>query len=118
QAQLRGRETQHAFHRASQQALCGTIDQAKFPLMIEGEYGHVDFFHHCSEKRRSFEGTETLFTKRLAESVYLDHDLAHGVILARTPGAERKVFLTHGGQQIGKGLQREHHAMAKRERET
>src|SRR5579859_522716 len=112
ETEFRGGEAQQAFRGTSQQALSGAIDQAQFIFVVEGEDGHVDLFHHGAQQGAGFQCAEALFAQGLAEGIYFNHYFAHGVVAIGAARAHRKIFFAHGGQKIGKSLQREGDAMA------
>src|SRR3974390_2606881 len=97
QSQFVCAQAQTTLGRAIEQPLSGSVYQLKPLIAVEGENRHVDLFLHGAKKRGCFERAEPLLSLCLAGHVPFDHDLAHGVIRARTSPAQRKVFLAHGG---------------------
>src|SRR5216683_481721 len=112
ESQFSGGEAEEAFRGAREEAFAGTIDEAQFVFVVEGENGHVDFFHNGAQERGGFEGAEALLAQRLAEGIDFDHDFAHGVVAASAAPAHGEIFFAHGGEEIGKSLQGKRDAMA------
>src|SRR5579885_3136624 len=114
ESELLGGEAEKLLFRAAEESLAGAIYKAELKVVIESEDGEIDFFHHGAEERRGFEGAETLRTQRFAEGVHFDHDFAAGGAAA----ADGEILLAHGGENVGKSLQREDDAMLERDGEA
>src|SRR5579885_2732778 len=103
---------------AESELLGGEAEKLLFRAAEESLAGEIDFFHHGAEERRGFEGAETLRTQRFAEGVHFDHDFAHGVAAGGAAAAHGEILLAHGGENVGKSLQREDDAMLERDGEA
>ena len=111
-------QVEQTLRGASQKAFAGAVDQLQFLRVVKREHGHVDLFHDGAQQRRRFERSQPLRAEGLAQGVDLAHHLAERVVEARPAGAHRKILLAHGGEQIGKSLQRKDHTASQRRRKA
>src|ERR1700693_5216701 len=86
--------------------------------MIKRKYRQIDFFDDGAKQPSSFHCAQPLRSQHTAESIYLDHHFAHGIIGSGSPRANREIFFAHGRQQVGQSLQGEHHPVSHRKREA
>src|SRR2546426_378485 len=118
ETELPGSEANEPFRRASEEALSGAIDELQSARTVERENCHVDFFDHRAQESRSLQRAQALFAQSLAQRVYFEHHFAEGVVAARAPRADGKIFLAHCGEKLGQSLQREDNALPEGKREA
>ena len=118
QSELVCSESERTLHGAVQQAHACAIDEPEFLVLVEREDRKVDFLHHGSQEGRSFQRTEALLAQRLAERVYFDHDLAHGILSAGPASTHREIFFAQRRKKIRKGLEGENDAVFQGKGET
>src|SRR5947209_1920923 len=115
QAQLLSLATEQALRGLDQQALSRAVDEPQTFFSVEREDRDVNFLHHSPEQGGRFKRSEPLLAQRGAESVDLQHDLAHGVFAACAPGTDGKVTLAQRGKQIRQRLKGVNDALAQGE---
>ena len=115
QLQFLRRLPQQPFGGSGQQPLAGAIHQPQPLVLVERKNGDIDFPHHRAQQRGGFHRSQPLFAQRAAQRVDLAHDFAQRVVGPRRAAAHRKIALAQRAQQVGKRLQREHHALAHRQ---
>jgi hypothetical protein len=116
QTELVGGAAEQLLGRLRQQPLAGAIDQTQRVRAVEGEDGDVDFDHHRPQQRAGLERSETLIVQRRGEDVDFEHHRAERIVAAGAAGADREVAFAQRRQQVGQGLQRQHHAVTHAER--
>ena len=113
-----GAPAEQPLGRLAEQPRAGAVDELQLVLLVEREHRDVDLRHHLAQQRRRLERVEPLMAQRLDERVHLDHHLAERVAAARAAGADGEVPFAERGQQVRQRLQRQHDALAQREREA
>ena len=84
---------------------------------IEREHGDRYLLHHRAQEPARVEGAHTLRPQRVGERVDLDQHLAERIVpRANRRAPDREVLFAQRRQQVRDGLQREHHAVAQRDR--
>ncbi len=114
EAQLRGASVQEARLGLSEQFFAEAVRELEEPRVVEREDGDVDLPHDLGQQGSGLEGSQALVPECRGESIDLQEHLAQRIVGARSPRADREVFLAHGGEQVGDRLQRDDDALAQR----
>ena len=113
-----GAPAEQPLRRLAEQPRAGAVHELQLLVLVEREDRDVDLRHHLAQQRRRFERVEALVAQRLDQRVHLDHHLAERIAAARAAGADREVPFAERGEQVRQRLQRQHDALAQREREA
>src|SRR5579859_5502629 len=97
---LRRSEAQQPFARPGEKSLTRAIHEAQLPVVVKGENGYVNFFHHGTQQLGGFHRSQSLRTKRLSQGVDFQHDFAERVIGACFASAKGEILFAHRGKQI------------------
>src|SRR5579859_4777607 len=97
---LRRSKAQEPFARPGEKSLTRAIHEAQLPVVVKGEDGYVNFFHHGAQQPGSFHRSQSLRTKRLTQGVDFQHDFAERVIGACFASAKGEILFAHRGKQI------------------
>src|SRR5205807_6100571 len=100
EAQLLRRAQQRALQREREQTLARAVDETEPAFGVEGEDGNVNLRHHRAQQRRRFQSADAVLAHRLAERVYLAHDLAQRVEAPTAARAETVVALAQRGEKV------------------